>query len=144
MNNKCIIHTYVTSMYYTLYKNPAGFFFLTYGDHKIDLQAYSLIRVNPMVFRPKDPLVQIFRRILLVVGNTSFVCGAHQISYSKAIVILYVYPLLMMMLAPAILCKKGNLMPGLGCWVDLWAFYVLCDLTLVILIILLSSFYLQS
>jgi drug/metabolite transporter (DMT)-like permease len=74
----------------------------------------TLIRVNRRSFHTKRPLVQIFRGILLVIGNASFVYGVREINYANAIAILYVYPFLMIMLAPVIFGEKGYLHAWLG------------------------------
>ena len=89
--------------------SPFFIAWLRFTGSLIILIPVTVIRVKSRAFRPKRPLLQVFRGILLIIGNASFVYGVKEIDYANAIAILYVYPFLMMMLAPAILGEKGNI-----------------------------------
>ena len=87
---------------------------LRFSGSLIILIPVTVIRVKSRAFRPKRPLLEVFRGILLVIGNASFVYGVREVEYADAIAILYVYPFLMMMLAPVILGEKGNIYAWIG------------------------------
>jgi drug/metabolite transporter (DMT)-like permease len=94
--------------------SPFFIAWLRFTGSLIILIPFTVIRVKGRAFRPKRLLLQVFRGILLVIGNASFVYGVREIDYADAIAILYVYPFLMMMLAPAILGEKGNVYAWIG------------------------------
>jgi drug/metabolite transporter (DMT)-like permease len=94
--------------------SPFFIAWLRFTGSLIILAPVTVIRFKSRAFRPKRPLLQVFRGILLVIGTASFVYGVREIDYANAIAILYVYPFLMMMLAPILLGEKGNIYAWIG------------------------------
>ena len=58
--------------------------------------------------------MQVLRGVLLVMGTLSFMTGVRTLPYADAIAILYVYPFLMTLMAPAILGERVSLVGWLG------------------------------
>ena len=79
------------------------FRFAIYG---LLLVPIALWRVGPECFRPKRPLVQIGRGLMLAAGNVAFMYGVRQVDYANAIAILYIYPFIMIALSALVLGER--------------------------------------
>ena len=62
---------------------------LRFTGSLIILIPVALIRIKSRAFRPKRPLLQVFRGIILIIGNASFVYGVKEIDYANEITIRY-------------------------------------------------------
>jgi len=114
----------------------------------------ALYRVGPRAFRPPRPGIQVMRGLFLVVGNLCFMFGVRGLDFADAIAILYVYPFLMTLLAPAVLGERVSTMGWVGVFggfagvlivirpefghIDVHALFVLATGTLVALQMLLN------
>ena len=74
----------------------------------------ALARVGRQAFRPPRFGIQVIRGLLLAIGNVSFMLGVVGLDYADAIAILYVYPFLMTLMAPAVLGERVSVIGWLG------------------------------
>jgi drug/metabolite transporter (DMT)-like permease len=74
----------------------------------------ALMRVGRRALRPPRPVVQIVRGLLHAASNVCFVTGVYYLNFADAIAILYVYPFLMVLMAPAVLGERVSLIGWLG------------------------------
>jgi drug/metabolite transporter (DMT)-like permease len=74
----------------------------------------ALARVGRRALRPPRPGVQIVRGLLHAASNVCFVSGVFYLNFADAIAILYVYPFLMVMMAPAVLGERVSVTGWLG------------------------------
>jgi drug/metabolite transporter (DMT)-like permease len=74
----------------------------------------ALARVGRRAFRPPRLRIQVMRGLFLTLGNVCFMEGVRHLAYADAIAILYVYPFLMTLMAPAILGEKVRLIGWIG------------------------------
>jgi len=74
----------------------------------------ALARVGRRALRPPRPGVQIVRGLLHAASNVCFVTGVFYLNFADAIAILYVYPFLMVLMAPAVLGERVSLIGWLG------------------------------
>ena len=75
---------------------------------------FAVARAGWRAFRPPRPHVQVLRGVLLVFGTVSFMTGVRTLPYADAIAILYIYPFLMTLMAPAILGERVSPVGWLG------------------------------
>ena len=87
------------------------FRFAIYG---LLLVPIALWRVGPACFRPKRPLVQIGRGLMLAAGNVAFMYGVRQVDYANAIAILYIYPFIMIALSALVLGERVSASAWIG------------------------------
>lgn len=115
---------------------------------------FALARVGLKTFKPPRIGVQVIRGLLLAIGNILFMLGVANLNYADAISILYVYPFLMTLLAPAVLGERVGLIGWLGVFggffgvlvvirpdfsgADAYALFVLCTGLMVALQMLLN------
>lgn len=76
---------------------------------------FALWRVGARAWRPPGVRVQALRGLLLAAGTLFFIHGVTGLRFADAIAILYVYPFVMTLLAPAVLGEKVGLTGWLGC-----------------------------
>ena len=74
----------------------------------------ALLRVGRRALRPPRPGIQIVRGLLHAASNVCFVAGVYYLNFADAIAILYVYPFLMVLMAPAVLGERVTLAGWLG------------------------------
>jgi len=74
----------------------------------------ALRRAGRQALRPPRIGVQALRGLLMLIGNVSFMFGVMGLAYAEAIAILYVYPFLMSLMAPAVLGERVGLVGWLG------------------------------
>ena len=87
------------------------FRFAAYG---LLLVPIALWRAGPACFRPKRPLVQIGRGLMLAAGNVAFMYGVRQVDYANAIAILYIYPFIMIALSAVVLGERVSASAWIG------------------------------
>jgi drug/metabolite transporter (DMT)-like permease len=74
----------------------------------------ALLRVGRRALWPPRPGIQIVRGLLHAASNVCFVAGVFYLNFADAIAILYVYPFLMVLMAPAVLGERVSLAGWLG------------------------------
>jgi drug/metabolite transporter (DMT)-like permease len=74
----------------------------------------ALLRVGRRALWPPRPGIQIVRGLLHAASNVCFVAGVYYLNFADAIAILYVYPFLMVLMAPAVLGERVTLAGWLG------------------------------
>ncbi len=74
----------------------------------------ALARVGRRAFKPPRVGIQIMRGLLLAIGTLSFMTGVRDLDYADAIAILYVYPFLMVLMAPLILGERVSAIGWVG------------------------------
>ncbi len=84
----------------------AGFFVI--------MLPFAVLRAGWRAFRPPRFRIQVVRGLLLGIGNILFLWGVVGLDYADAIAILYVYPFLMVLMAPAVLGERVSPIAWLG------------------------------
>lgn len=74
----------------------------------------ALLRAGRRALRPPRPGIQVVRGLLHAASNVSFVTGVFYLNFADAIAILYVYPFLMVLMAPMVLGERVSLIGWLG------------------------------
>lgn len=74
----------------------------------------ALMRVGRSALRPPRLFVQVVRGLFHAASNVCFVSGVYYLNFADAIAILYVYPFLMVLLAPSVLGERVSLIGWLG------------------------------
>jgi drug/metabolite transporter (DMT)-like permease len=74
----------------------------------------AMMRVGRQAFRPPRPGIQVVRGVVQAAGTVSFVAGVYYLNFAEAIAILYVYPFLMALMAPAVLGERVSPIGWLG------------------------------
>ena len=85
-----------------------------FSGYFIILLPIALFRVGRSAFTPPRMGVQIIRGLLMSAGTLLFMFGVAGLDYADAIAILYVYPFLMTLLAPALLGERVSATAWLG------------------------------
>jgi len=75
---------------------------------------FALARAGRRAFRPPRLGIQVLRGLFQVAGNLSFMFGVRGLAYADAIAILYVYPFLMTLMAPAVLGERVSAVGWVG------------------------------
>ncbi|MBL6602622.1 MAG: DMT family transporter [Alphaproteobacteria bacterium] len=66
----------------------------------------AMWRTGWKAFAPPRPQIQVLRGVMLAIGNVAFIFGVQNLDFENAIAILYIYPFLMIILAPIFLGEK--------------------------------------
>ncbi|NBR38685.1 MAG: DMT family transporter [Alphaproteobacteria bacterium] len=66
----------------------------------------AIWRTGWKAFAPPRPQIQVLRGVMLAIGNVAFIFGVQNLDFENAIAILYIYPFLMIILAPIFLGEK--------------------------------------
>ena len=85
-----------------------------FGGAFFILIPFAMARAGWRAFRPPRLHVQVLRGVLMVLGTVSFMIGVRSLPYADAIAILYIYPFLMTLMAPAVLGERVGLIGWLG------------------------------
>lgn len=78
------------------------------------LLPFVIWHVGGIRLTPHRPLIQTVRGVLMALGNIAFIFGVQQLDYANAIAILYVYPFIMVFLAPFVLGEKVGITGWIG------------------------------
>ena len=78
------------------------------------LLPFVIWHVGGIRLAPHRPLIQTVRGVLMALGNIAFIFGVQQLDYANAIAILYVYPFIMVFLAPFVLGEKVGITGWIG------------------------------
>lgn len=76
---------------------------------------FAFWRAGARAWRPRSLPVQTLRGLLLAGGTLLFIHGVIGMRFADAIAVLYVYPFVMTLLAPAVLGEKVKMTGWLGC-----------------------------
>ena len=74
----------------------------------------ALARVGRRAFRPPRVGIQVMRGLFQAAGNLTFMFGVIGLAYADAIAILYIYPFLMTLMAPAMLGERVRIAGWIG------------------------------
>ena len=85
-----------------------------FSGYFLILLPIALFRVGRSAFTPPRMGVQIIRGVLMSAGTVLFMFGVTGLDYADAIAILYVYPFLVTLLAPAVLGERVSAVACLG------------------------------
>lgn len=80
----------------------------------IILLPFVIWHVGGFRLAPHRPIIQTARGVLMALGNIAFIFGVQHLDYANAIAILYVYPFIMVFLAPFVLGEKVAITGWIG------------------------------
>lgn len=94
---------------------PLQVAWMRFVSYFIVIAPFAIWRTGARAWRPPNPKAQVLRGVLLTAGNILFIYGVTGLEYADAIAMIYVYPFIMTLLAPAVLGERPGIAGWLGC-----------------------------